>query len=336
MRILVEISEGEHACCGMGFELGQSATWTLRAVDPQPGPNSAREPGTTPLPLPETELPWFREEHHGETPESVPHWPVTGTVRAIAGVVYPFVPVPGQPRAFTRDTSRPVRTPMARVAAGPSASDVAVFHVELEVPDASELPAYAEDEEAASARQARADAARVHRQLMSDPVGRVLEIAADLAEAQFGRTCTIHRAPDRSAVTIDPAQDRATAIWWIRVPPDAGDAGKNPEDAGRIGIHVGFGSWWFPATPEHAALPAEFLDAAAHGRVAEHVRDRGVDGRRLETRVTGRDGRVWVDHEDLPGPASGIHVAFLAGRTTDRLQHGTAPYEPWRLEPSTD
>lgn len=317
MRILVEINEWEHACCGMDFQVGDAATWKLRAVDPELSAATGQ--------------PRFQEEHHGETPESVPHWPVTGTVRAIYAVTYPLVPIPGEPRRFTSDPSRPTHSPMERVEAGPSASDIAVFHVELEVSDADELPGYVEDAEAA-ARRATEDAARVQLDLMRDPVGRILEAAADLAEAQFGGWCTVHRSRERSALTVDPEQDRATAIWWVRVPPDNGAADQDPDLTGRIGIHVGYGSWWFPATPENAALPAEFLEAAAHGRVSEHVRDRGADGKRLETRVEARDGRVWVDSEDLPGPASGIGVALLGGRTIDRLGHGTAPYVPWQQE----
>ncbi|MEX5270388.1 DUF6578 domain-containing protein [Kocuria sabuli] len=84
MTIAVDLSEWEQQCCGEAFRVGSAVTWKL----------VARAPSTDsglPLPL-------YREEHHGETPEHVPHLPVTGTVRAIEALHYAFDegPNPGE------------------------------------------------------------------------------------------------------------------------------------------------------------------------------------------------------------------------------------------------
>ncbi|MGQ1798057.1 DUF6578 domain-containing protein [Kocuria oceani] len=82
MMIEVELSEWEQQCCGDPFRFGATVTWKLVARAP------SKEAGTVRR---------YREEHHSETPEHVPHLPVTGIVGTIEALHYTSVegPEPG-------------------------------------------------------------------------------------------------------------------------------------------------------------------------------------------------------------------------------------------------
>ncbi|MGQ1837464.1 DUF6578 domain-containing protein [Kocuria turfanensis] len=71
MVIEVDLSEWEQQCCGDPFRVGSTVTWKLVARAPSQDAGAVSR---------------YREEHHGETPEHVPHLPVIGTVRAILGL----------------------------------------------------------------------------------------------------------------------------------------------------------------------------------------------------------------------------------------------------------
>jgi hypothetical protein len=147
MQIEVEISDWEQACCGSPFGVGDQTTWTVFAAAPSKSSAGAS--------------PHFREEHHGETPHNVPHWPITGTVVAISGISYPVIPAPGNPGVMTSDRSTPRTHPLMAVAgavhvdadgttyrdareatSGQVDVECAEYRVLLELPDGTPLPEY--------------------------------------------------------------------------------------------------------------------------------------------------------------------------------------------------
>ncbi|MEX5303253.1 DUF6578 domain-containing protein [Kocuria sabuli] len=138
MMIEVEISEWEQQCCGDPCRIGSTLTWKLVARDPSK--NHGRS------------APRYREEHHGETPEHMPHLPVTGTVRSIDALHYAFDEGP-HPGELTIRRSSEASAPLdAFPGAGPQlpgCSDehqVLGYRVQLEVADDAELPACAPGE----------------------------------------------------------------------------------------------------------------------------------------------------------------------------------------------
>lgn len=302
MRIEVVMSEWEQACCGRAFRVGEVVTWTLLAADPaQTISGPAR----------------FREEHHGQTPDEVPHWEVTGTVRAITGVTYPLRPVTGEPRSFVvavTETPHVVALDAVEAATG---CDVSEYVIEVDVAEGYELPPFVPDPSVAQHHAAMAREAERGRARMADAVGAALESAADHAEAAFGSVADIVRESERSAVTIVPHREGATAVRWAR---------SVREDDG-IGIHTGEGSWWLPATIENAELAAVFVDAAAHGRVREDVVRLEGQNRRLDTRVAGEDGREWTASVTVEPLVTG--ETMLVWGDWSRVERGSVTYQAW-------
>ncbi|MDR6865941.1 hypothetical protein J2Y69_000526 [Microbacterium resistens] len=127
MRIEVVVKRWEQACCGAAFRVGDDVIWNLLAADP-----ASTTPGG---------LSRFEEEHHDQTPDDVPHWEVTGTVRSIRGVSYPRIPVRAERRSFTLDTAHPATTPLSEVEEA-SGAGLSKYWVELDVADECELPPF--------------------------------------------------------------------------------------------------------------------------------------------------------------------------------------------------
>lgn len=341
MRICVEISAWEQACCGEAFNIGGEATWKLLAAEPGiPANNEAR-----------AGILMFNEEHH-EPPEGAEHLAVSGLVREISGLVHPAVPIAGEPGSFTIAEDEPELTPLQRVEAQSESGEFTGYRVELEVPDDCVLPQFALTASMIEDRAAEARESRLNRELMADEVGRILEASADSAEREYSGVATILRAHGRSAITITPRNERGTLVAWARYAPDedewddADEAEWEDADAGewddaddgetsesQIGIHIGYGSWWLPATVEHALLVADLLGAAAQGRVVEDVVDLGESGKRLDTRVELSRDRDWVASEELPELTRHAEMVFLAGNTAERLDRGPFRYAAWAEKP---
>ena len=313
MRILVEVSEWEQACCGSAFRLGDTVTWTVFAADPASSPAA--------------DLPRFVEEHHGQTPEEVRQAEVTGRVLAITGVRYPELPVPGEPRSFVVDAERPTSTALSAVGAGSSGVDDVEstaepffdYVVELEVADDCVLPEFVVSEATRERERAELRDAERNRERMHDPVGVVLEAAAEYAETTFGAVASIVRDGTRSAITIEPHRAGAAAVRWAR----------SDHESDGIGIHTGDGSWWLPATVENAGLARVFLDAAAAGRVTEEVVDREGAAKRCDTWVRSDDGRRWVSSTDVDPVVGDGDVMIVLGDVWERVQRGNHSYPSW-------
>ncbi|WP_156760372.1 DUF6578 domain-containing protein [Microbacterium karelineae] len=308
MRIEVVVTEWEQACCGEAFHVGGEVTWILQAADP-----------TTTAPR---GLPRFLEEHHDQTPDDVPHWPVTGTVRRITGITYPRVPVPGDPRAFTLDRERPESTALTGIARAET-TEHAEYLVEVDVADDAELPPFVASPSMRSDHDEAARAAARDRDRMGDVVGAELEATADRAEADLGGVSVIVRDRERSAVTIAPSRHGSAAVQWTR----------SDQDDDGIGVHIGDGSWWFPADLDHARLVGELLEAAAAGRVAEEVVELDGGGGRLDTVVVTRDGRRWVSSTSVEPFATGGGTMVIVGDLWERLQRGSRSSAPWSTAP---
>lgn len=136
MMIEVELSEWEQHCCGDPFRIGATVTWKLVARAPIKDAGTVRR---------------YREEHHGETPEHVPHLPVTGTVRTIQGLHYAFDEGP-HPGELTVRPSNEVAVGLDAVPGagtqlpGYSAEHrLLVYRVRLEVAEDAVLPGYVGD-----------------------------------------------------------------------------------------------------------------------------------------------------------------------------------------------
>lgn len=307
------MSEWEQACCGATFGIGDEVAWSLLTADPGMTPTGG--------------LPRFVEEHHDQTPDDVPHWEVTGTVRTITGVVYPELPVTGEPRSFVLDTEHPTTTELSEVRGGSSGVDddeaagvrFSEYLVELEIAEDCALPGFVVSESTREQRRAELSDAERNRHRMSDPVGAVLEAAAEYAETRFGDVTNIVRDRNRSAITIEPHRDGATAVWWAR----------SDHDTDGIGIHTGDGSWWLPATTENAELARVFLDAAASGLVTEEVVTADGATKRLDTCVSSDNGRRWVSSTDFDPVIEDGGVMLVLGDSWERVQRGNHVYAPW-------
>ena len=298
------VSEWEQACCGSEFRVGGEATWVLSAADPALTPADG--------------LPRFIEEHHDQTAPEVPHWSVTGTVRGITGVTYPALPATGEPRSFVPDTDHPSLTKLSAVEAATS-TGFFEYLVEFDIADGCALPGFVVSDWEREQRQTASQETARNRARREDPVGAVLEAAADYAETEFGAVASIVRDVDRSAITIAPHRESATAVRWAR----------SVHDTDGIGIHTGDGSWWLPATVENAALARVFLDAAASGRVTEEVIDRDGVAKRLDTCVRSDDGQKWVASSDFDPFFGDKGVMVVVGDAFERVQRGNHTYAPW-------
>lgn len=302
MRIDVVISEWEQACCGASFRIGAEATWRILAADPELG-----APGGNPR---------FLEEHHGETPEDVPHFDVTGIVRAIRGITYPSVPLPGVPYSYTCEPDYPEFTELESVE-GANYDGIAEYLVELEVADDVALPTFVLSRDAIVRREARARTAMRGSARMEDPVGRLLEAAADYAAQEYGDVASIARERSRSTVAVAPRLSDATAVRWSR----------SVDEKDGIRVYTGEGSWRFPATAAHAELVRVFLDAAASGRVIEDVVELRDGAQRLDTCVEAGDGRRWVASTYFE-PA--VFVGLVSRKARERVVRGRHAYPAWR------
>lgn len=318
MRIEVFLSGWEQSCCGTDFALGSEVTWQLLAEDPA---LASRAPSASAPPLPR-----YLEEHHGETPDDVPHLPVTGIVRRIRSVVHPTVPEPGEPRSFTADLSHPEFGELSEVAR--QQLDLGPGHhgylAEIEMPDDWVLPEYVLS--ASAGLQAEAQRQRIERDRarMADETGLALETTYLYAVDSYGGVAELTRNPDRSAVTVRPHRPHTTSVSWAR----------NSFDHDGILIQTGEGSWTLTATPEHAELVRIFLDAAAAGRIAEEITELGGGGleglrKRLDTVVRSPDGEKWVSSTSVEPIGDGGGVLLVAGDLLQRIERGPHRYAAW-------
>ncbi|TFC90900.1 MULTISPECIES: hypothetical protein [Cryobacterium] len=303
MQIEVDITYWEQACCGVLIRVGDQTTLRLLAVDPASA--TFRVP------------PRFEEEHHGQTPPDVPHWPVTGTVSAIEGLRYARIPTPGLAGVHTWDTSQPTSQALGSVGE-PAEPAFDQFRVILDVPDDTTLPAFQLGANTIAQSERDAHTANRNRERMRDEVGVLLEALADDAQRRYADVARASRAADRSAMTVEPHRNGAASIRWIR---SAGDVDG-------ITVQVGEGTWRLPAARTDAAFVSTFLEAAAAGRVYEHVRPVGSPAQRLETEVLADDGRAWTAAISCE-PIEFGRVMAVARPLSDRVQRGEHRYTPW-------
>lgn len=134
MMIEVDLSEWEQQCCGDPFRTGSTVTW--KPVARAPRQDDSRQ------------MVRYREEHHGETPEHMPHLPVIGTVHSIQALHFAFDEGPNSGGLTMRPSSE-VSAPLDAVPGagtqlpGRSAEHrLLTYRVQLEVTDDAEPPAY--------------------------------------------------------------------------------------------------------------------------------------------------------------------------------------------------
>lgn len=317
-RIVVTVAEWEQACCGAPFAVDGNVEWQLSAADPTAGS----------LPLPEAVrgLGRFVEEHHDQTPADVPQVAVSGVVRAIWGVRYAEVAVPGERATFTIDMARGAHEPLDAVGRG--GGGFVEYLVELEVAAGVELPAYVLSEDTVAWRAARARDRDRDVDRMRDAVGVILERAIDEAVARYAGVADIERSPDRGAVTVTPRRSGAVGVRWAR----------SGGDVDGIGVHVGAASWWLNATTTDARSVVDVLAAAARGDVVDDIVLEDGGARRLETRVR-VDGIEWTATTgSVPafrGGAGGVGgvggVMLVAGDAWERAQRGRVDYASWEV-----
>lgn len=299
------VTEWEQACCGAAFRVGEDVTWNLLAHDPAV--------------LPQDGLARFLEEHHDLASEDVQQWGVTGRVHRIRAVAYPELPVIGEKGSFVLDRERPAYTDLCGVEEGVS-SDVSEYLVELEIAEGQTLPTFVSTPSLLADQAAAAEATARNRERMADPIGEILESTAGYARTICGTDARFAQDGERSAVTIVPVREEATEVRWAR----------SDHDEDGIGVHTGEGSWWFPATVEHAHLVRVFLDAAAQGRVVERVVDLGGTSRRLDTVVTASDGRTWTASTSVEPVELEDGTMVVFGNVWERVQRGPRVYRAWR------
>jgi hypothetical protein len=316
MRIDIVIAEWGQACCGVPFSVGAEGRWKVWAEEP---PSTSSDAPTR-----------FIEEHHGETPDHIPHWEVTGVVSTITGVRYPLLPVPGQARTFTPDYSNPESVALDAVEKSAD-TGFSEFVVGVEVADDAALPSHLPRSDRSAQRQSEELTATLNRDRRNDEVGQILEALTDDAQARFTDIARVTRATDRSAVTIEPTRDGATAIHWAR--------SASPDSDG-IQVHAGDGDWRLDATVESAQMVRYFVDAASSGRIEERVIVVDDEPASLETVVHGPDGHVWtatVPVQAIRGMSGGgmgggadNGVRMMAGNFWTRIERGEHQYTPWR------
>lgn len=299
MRIEVFITGWEQQCCGTPFGVGDEVTWTIYA----------EEPGRF-----DSDLPVFREEHHGQIPPHVPQVEVTGTVASIAGVSYVTVPEPGHSRSFIQTSTIASSRPVDTVGKGED-EDSDDYRVELDIAGDVELPTYAPWDENTQHADNERRAAR-----SNDTVGLMLTSLADYAEAHYGQLAHVNRATDRPAISIYPHRDGAAAIHWVR---------SSREDFDGIHVEVGEGSWSFPSSVTQVATLASFLDAAANGRVEELVATPDPETKQLLTVIHSEDSETWTATVTVEFPASTNGSFAVVGTLWKRVQQGDIRYEPW-------
>jgi hypothetical protein len=139
MMIEVELHEWEQQCCGDPFRIGSTVTWKLVARDPDE--DSGRP------------MPGYWEEHHDQTPEHVPHLPVTGTVRTIRALHYAFDEGANPGEMIIRPSSEVAVELDGVPGAGKQLPGctrehrVLAYRVQLEVAEGTLLPEYVADDQ---------------------------------------------------------------------------------------------------------------------------------------------------------------------------------------------
>jgi hypothetical protein len=299
MEIEVVIAEWDQACCGAPFQLGEQVSWRLVALPPAPDA-----------------LPLFERDNHDLTPEDVPHWPVTGTVTAITGVRYPFLPIAGEPNSHTADTSAPEFHSLTS-ASQPDALNLSEYRVTLHLADETDLPAYVTSADQITQHAIEVRTHERNRERMLDPVGLLLEALADDTQERSAAIAEAVRATDRSAFSVRPFRPDAASVHWAR----------SAVEADTIRVQVGGGKWTFPASVAHAEIVGVLLGAAVRGWVEEHVRQHG-DVQFLETEVRAQNGRSWTATETVEVFQGDGFFAAPNG-LWDRVQRGQHRYDPW-------
>jgi hypothetical protein len=98
-------------------------------------------------------MPGYWEEHHDQTPERVPHLPVTGVVRSAQALDYAFDEGANLGEMIIRPSSEVAVELEAVPGAGtqlPGCTrehEVLAYRVQLEVAEDAELPAYVADDQ---------------------------------------------------------------------------------------------------------------------------------------------------------------------------------------------
>ncbi|MHB1173233.1 MAG: DUF6578 domain-containing protein [Lacisediminihabitans sp.] len=303
MRVEVLVSWWEQACCGVPFRLGDQVSWDVSAADPTA--------------IPEGGFPRFAEEHHGQTPDDVPRAEVSGTVVAIMGLYYPRVAVPEKDYALA-DTGHPRSRVLQRVG-GSDGAEADEYLVQLEIPDGTRLPDFLVSAETLAHRRVTAEVADRDRTRTSETVGARLERLADEVRQGWGRLADIQRSTLSSAVAVRPYVDGGCAIRWTRQEDNGQDC---------LRIHAGEGVWVFPAGVRFVEVLAEFVAAAAAGRVEEQVRPLGGPPQRLLTVVHAENGYTWTATTPLEQLGSADSFA-VAGALWQHAQRGDHDYPPW-------
>lgn len=312
MRIEVFITGWEQQCCGTPFGVGDQVTWTIYA----------EEPGRF-----ASDVPVFREEHHGQIPPHVPHVAIAGTITAITGVSFVVVPEPGHSRSFiqtsTIESSQQVERSGQVDDPEPAATDIDDYRVMLDIADDVDLPSYVPWSDPEARRED--DERRTVRS--HDTVGVMLKGLADYAETHYAHLAHIDRATDVPAISITPHREGAASIHWARSTLTERDG---------IHVEVAEGSWSFPASITHVAILASFLDAVAHGRVDESVVTRDAETRDLLTVIRSEDSESWTATATVEFPASTNGSFAVVGTLWKRVQQGDVHYEPWDLTSERD
>lgn len=246
---------------------------------------------------------------------------MAGVVLSVTGVRLTWRPVPGEPGSYTSDGDDPVLETVHRMT---EEQDVDAFDqhvVTLQVDDDTVLPPpdpdQAQDFDPEEASRRAMDARR-----QQDATGRALEALADAAERTYGQQAAVTRQRGRSAASVVPHRDGGAAVHWAR-------SSWEPDG---VRLQVGDGVWELPAAPPTADVLAEFLDAAASGRVTEDVMDVGGPGRLvadLETTVVAEDGRVWTARERFAPTPLGEDEYVGYGDGFERFERGRHRYLPW-------
>lgn len=311
MRIEVVVDGWEQACCGVPVQLGETATFTLVALDP----------ALELVPPPALGVPSFTVDNHGQTPADVPTRRLAGIVAGITGVSFPSVPVVGRSGVRTADTAHPELHALTSIGTGDDA-ELSRYRVLLDLPDDTVLPDYVVSVERGEERERAARTADLLERRSLDEVGVALRALADDADERLGEIAHTVQSGAASAVSIIPNRVDAAAVHWQR----------SAEDDDGIQVQIGDGSWLLPATTEAVAVLREFLEAAVAGRVEELVR--GDDGARgalpsaLLTRVTAADDRSWTATIPLHVFGGGPVIASTR-EVAQRLQRGDIRRPAW-------
>lgn len=304
MNIEVIVSGWEQACCGEAFTVGQRAEWSLHEVDP----------ASVPVDAPRT----FYNEHHGQTPDDVPHWQVSGVVAGITGVSYGTKTIPGS-HVLTRDEDTPRFTTLEAVPPRGEGLDVAEYRIRLEVDDDEALPGYALGSQQRARLEKETREAQLRLTRSHDTVGVALRRIADDAAARFGAVAEIDSRGDGFALAITPVQAEGVSVVITR---------SASEESDGIAVQLGEGRWQLEATPDGVDSARQLLEAAAAGRVVDTPVPAGSP-ERIDTVATGENGRTWTSSKPLHIMGLGSGVTVMAGRVRELLDRGQHHYTSW-------